>query len=349
MRSVSRFSFAPPAPFDLAATVRTHGWVELAPWRWDGATLARAERIGGAIGALAIRQAATGRVTVTWRGVRDVGVTPLPNPPPQGGRGKDGDPPPLRGSRRRERLQGGRGKSGRSEADSAAVRGAVRAAVARALSWDWDAAEFLARARRLDQRCHDLVARGGGRLLRGTSFYEDFVKTVCTVNTTWAGTVRMAERLVGRVGGGAFPTPGQVLAAGADALQAECGLGYRAAPLVRATELLLEARALDADGHGRADALGYEALLALPGIGPYAAAHCRVLLHDFSRLPIDSSVTAHMAAVLARKQRTRKAGRKTSAHAALEAHFARWGEFRFLGYRLAKVAARLAAGDDYEW
>ena len=325
MTTPRRFSFAPPAPFDLATTVRTHGWVELAPWRWDGATLARAERIGGAIGELAIRQAAPGRVTVTWRGLRDVGITPLPNPPPQGGRGK----------------------SGRSEAT--ALRGAVRAAVARALSWDWDAAEFLARARRLDRRCHDLVARGGGRLLRGTSFYEDFVKTVCTVNTTWAGTVRMAERLVARVGDGAFPTPGQVLAAGAGALQAACGLGYRAAPLVRATALLLEARALDADGHGRADALGYEALLALPGIGPYAAAHCRVLLHDFSRLPIDSSVTAHMATVLARKQRTRKAGRQTSAHAALEAHFARWGEFRFLGYRLAKVAARLAAGEDYEW
>jgi N-glycosylase/DNA lyase len=234
------------------------------------------------------------------------------------------------------------------DAEARALRGAVHAAVARALSWDWDAAGFLARARRLDRRCHDLVARGGGRLLRGTSFYEDFVKTVCTVNTTWAGSVRMAERLVTRVGGGAFPTPGQVLAAGADALKAECGLGYRAAALARATQLLLDAGALDADGHGRADALGYETLLALPGIGPYAAAHCRVLLHDFSRLPIDSSVTAHMETVLARRRRKRN-GRKTSASAALEAHFARWGEFRFLGYRLAKVAARLAAGEDVEW
>ena len=329
--------------------MRTHGWVELAPWRWDGTTLARVERIGGAVGELAIRQArgsrpgGLARVTVTWRvaaapdaaGARGGGITPLPDPPPQGGRGKDGE-------------RGGRGKEGERGSETKALRGAVHAAVARALSWDWDAAGFLARARRLDRRCHDLVARGGGRLLRGTSFYEDFVKTVCTVNTTWAGTVRMVERLVVQVGGGAFPTPGQVLAAGAARLQAECGMGYRAAPLVAATEALLAAGALDRGGHGRADALGYETLLALPGIGPYAAAHCRVLLHDFSRLPIDSSVIDFMGDVLARRRRRRN-GRKPSATAVLEAHFERWGEFRFLGYRLAKVAARLAAGEDVEW
>jgi hypothetical protein len=35
-------------------------------------------------------------------------------------------------------------------------------------------------------------------------------------------------------------------------------------------------------------------LIGLKGIGPYAAAHCRLLLHDFSRIPIDSSVVAYL-------------------------------------------------------
>jgi N-glycosylase/DNA lyase len=334
--ALHRFRFTPPAPFDLAAVVRTHGWVELAPWRWDGATLARAERIGGAVGEIAIKQAAgarpgTGRVGVTWRVVDASGVNGSAVDGPTSG--PSGRPLPT--------LPRKRGRD-EEEEEEAELRAAVRAVVGRALSWDWDAAPFLKRARRLDRRCHDLVARGGGRLLRGTTFYEDFVKSVCTVNTTWAGTVRMAARLVERVGGGTFPTPGDVLACGAGTLQAACGLGYRAAPLVRATERLLADGAISADGHaveqdGRADALGYDYLKALPGIGPYAAAHCRVLLHDFSVLPIDSAVTAHGKDVLGLKPKD------------IAAHYARWGDYRFLGYRLGKLVARLAAGEPPAW
>jgi len=47
------------------------------------------------------------------------------------------------------------------------------------LSTDWQPASAMAAL------CEDgaLIAQGGGRLLRGSSFYEDFVKTVLTINT----------------------------------------------------------------------------------------------------------------------------------------------------------------------
>src|SRR5215831_8421002 len=129
------FRFDLALPFDLAAVLRTHGWVELAPWSWDGTTLARRERFGDAAGTLAIRQPAPTRVIATWRA--DTAAAPSP------------------------------------------TRAALAAAVGRALSWDWDAAPFLTIAAALDPRAHALVARGAGRLLRGTTFYEDFAKTVC--------------------------------------------------------------------------------------------------------------------------------------------------------------------------
>ena len=46
---------------------------------------------------------------------------------------------------------------------------------------------------------------GGGRMLRGSSFYEDFVKTVLTINTSWSSTCRMVSALVAEPGDGAFP------------------------------------------------------------------------------------------------------------------------------------------------
>jgi 3-methyladenine DNA glycosylase/8-oxoguanine DNA glycosylase len=280
-----RFTVTPPVPFRLVDVVRSHGWVELAPWRWDGAVLARRERIDAIAGELAVRQTAAGRVVVTWR------------------------------------------------APAAVSRAAVLAVVERALSWDWDHAPFCALAGALAPAAAAQVAGGAGRLLRGTSFYEDFVKTVCTINTSWAGTCKMTANLVAHLGRGHFPTPRQIVRAGEAKLREACRLGFRAPVLIGCTERLLEDGAIDAQGHGAADALGYDYLVALKGIGPYAAAHCRVLLHDFSRLPVDSVVGAHLREAL-----------ELTSEAAIEAHFAPWGDYRFLAYRLRRNALKQAAG-----
>src|SRR5260221_3935230 len=132
---MNRYRFQVPVPFRLEAVVRTHGWIELSPWRWEAGILSRRERIGRSIGDLSIRQPDPRHVLVTWRG-------------------RDGATPPS--------------------------RAAVEQAVARALSWDWDHAPFVAMAAGRAPQGRALVMGGAGRFIRGTNFYEDFAKTVFT-------------------------------------------------------------------------------------------------------------------------------------------------------------------------
>jgi 3-methyladenine DNA glycosylase/8-oxoguanine DNA glycosylase len=196
--------------------------------------------------------------------------------------------------------------------------------VGRWLSADWDPAEALAAL----GEDGAMIARGGGRILRCSSFYEDFVKTVLTINTAWSSTRRMTAALVAEPGGGAFPGPEAVLDYGEARLRERAKLGFRAATVAGATRRMLQDAAIDASGEGRPD---YEYLIGLNGIGPYAAAHCRVLLHDFRRLPIDSVVTAHLRE------------HHGSDPAAFAADRAAWGAYLALGYRLTRLREKLEA------
>ena len=100
-------------------------------------------------------------------------------------------------------------------------------------------------------------------------------------------------------------------------------LGFRAPHLVASTERLLRAGLVDEDGHGAEDRIAYEDLIALPGIGPYAASHVAMLLHDYSRVPVDSAVTRFFRE------------RYGLEPAQVEPYLDDWGDFRFLGYRLS--------------
>lgn len=198
--------------------------------------------------------------------------------------------------------------------------------VRRWLSADWDPAPAAA-ALGADGA---LLACGGGRILRCSTFYEDFVKTVLTINTAWSSTRRMTAALVAEPGGGAFPGPQAVLDYGEARLRERAKLGFRAPTLVAATSRMLEDGAIDAVGEGQPE---YDYLLTLKGIGPYAAAHCRLLLHDFSRIPIDSVATAYLR----------------ERHASDPAEFAEsraaWGAYLALGYRLLRLHEKLAAAE----
>jgi 3-methyladenine DNA glycosylase/8-oxoguanine DNA glycosylase len=196
------------------------------------------------------------------------------------------------------------------------------------LSADWQPSSAIAAL------CEEggLIAQGGGRLLRCSSFYEDFVKTVLTINTSWSSTCRMAAALVTEPGEGGFPGPEAILDYGEERLRECTKLGFRAATIASATRRLLADGAIDAAGEGSPENLGYDYLISLKGIGPYAAAHCRVLLHDFARLPVDTAVIAYLR----------------ERHGCDAAEFAAsrssWGPYLALGYRLARLRDKLAAG-----
>jgi 3-methyladenine DNA glycosylase Tag/3-methyladenine DNA glycosylase/8-oxoguanine DNA glycosylase len=205
--------------------------------------------------------------------------------------------------------------------------------IGRWVSAEWDPAPAVAALGDMFPDDARLIARGGGRLLRCSNFYEDFLKTLLTVNTSWAGTVRMSAALVAQPGDGAFPAPAAMLDYGEERLRTVAKLGFRAPTAVAATRRLLDDGVLDAGGNGDPDRLGHDYLLGLKGIGPYAAAHCRMLLHDFSRIPVDSVAVAHLR----------------ERHATTPAEFlaarAHCGIYIGLGYRLMRLREKFAVPD----
>jgi hypothetical protein len=194
--------------------------------------------------------------------------------------------------------------------------------VRRWLSVDWDPTAGIAALGEYGE----LIRRGGGRLLRCSSFYEDFVKTVLTINTAWSATCRMAAAIVSEPGGGAFPLPQAILDYGEVRLRERAKLGFRAATILSATQRMLDDGVMDQNGEGRPD---YEYLIGLRGIGPYAAAHSRLLLHDFTRIPVDSIAIAYLR------------DRYASDPATFAASNGGWGAYLALGYRLARLSEKL--------
>lgn len=145
----------------------------------------------------------------------------------------------------------------------------------------------------------DLTAHGAGRLLAGTTLYEDVVKTICGTNTTWT----QAVGAIGRIGAwgsdGAFPAPEVLLRKGEDGMRAEARIGYRAPYVVAAARSALdgtlaeiEAEVPDLDGRQLVRRLG-----ELRGVGPASAAFLCLLLGRFDSLVIDSATTRIAARV----------------------------------------------------
>ena len=104
----------------------------------------------------------------------------------------------------------------------------LRKKLTRMFQLDVDTSEFILIARQ--SAAHSWVESAGfGRLLCGSTLFEDAVKIIATTNTTWRQTMRMVELLVAKCGrSGAFPEPKDVVRFGADDLQRDCRLGYRA-------------------------------------------------------------------------------------------------------------------------
>jgi 3-methyladenine DNA glycosylase/8-oxoguanine DNA glycosylase len=149
------------------------------------------------------------------------------------------------------------------------------------------------------------AASGAGRIFRSATVFEDVVKTICTTNCAWSGTVRMVGALVGELGerapdapaegpaGRAFPTAAAMATADESFYRDVARAGYRGAYL-RTLAATVASAELDLEQLGRAtaDELPDEeverTLLALPGVGPYAAAHIMMMLGRYSRLILDS-------------------------------------------------------------
>jgi 3-methyladenine DNA glycosylase/8-oxoguanine DNA glycosylase len=214
---------------------------------------------------------------------------------------------------------------------SARDRAALVAAVRHMLRLDEDLSGFYALLAEDPELAW--VTRGAGRMLRGATVFEDVVKTVCTTNCAWSGTVRMVSALVEHLGvegrhGRTFPQAVAMAEATEDFYREVARAGYRG-PYLRAIASAVAEGALDLEElDNNSDLTDDEVagrLLGLPGIGPYAAAHVMMLVGRYRRLILDSWTRPTYA---------RLTRRKTVTDKAIERRFRRYGDFAGLAFWL---------------
>lgn len=288
---VQEIQEAPPPAYDFVATARAHGWIALQPFTWhtDGPRLGHVQRLsGGSVVALQVgeQSGSPATLTITVQAAHELPADQID---------------------------------------------AVRRRVRRMLRLDEDLTEFYRMQRSMEKWTLSL-GPGGGRLLRCPTLFEDIVYTLCTTNVTWAGTKRMVERLVQHLGDPlpgrpelrAFPTPAAIARAGAERLRRETGLGYRSAYVWELARDIVEGRidlgALE-DPRRPASELRRD-LLALRGVGDYAAATILMLLGRYEHLAIDSELRAAVA-------RKYGAGEPISDDR-IRALYEPWGRWRYL-------------------
>ena len=210
-----------------------------------------------------------------------------------------------RGKPRRIAISAGRRGAARivvaGPAPAAAARDAIAATVARVLHLDHDLSAFYAIAAEDPQL--SWASTGAGRMLRSPTVWEDVVKTLCTTNCSWGLTVTMVNALVTNLGDApsgdrdelhsAFPTAGVMAEQDERFYRDVVRSGYRAPRFIELAELQATG-AIDLELLGAAsreeipDEEVERQLLALPGIGPYAAAHVMMTIGRNSKLILDS-------------------------------------------------------------
>jgi N-glycosylase/DNA lyase len=221
------------------------------------------------------------------------------------------------------------------------VGAAVMAQVRYVLSLDVDLTPFYAIA----AEDPDLawVLTGAGRMVRSPTVFEDVVKTICTTNTSWGGTTRMVNALVEHLGekapgaapdspyGRAFPTPAAMAAAPSQFYKKVAGAGYRG-PYLKSLATDVAKGRVDLEalaGTSREDlpdGAVADRLLALPGVGPYAAAHIMLMLGRYDRLILDSWTRPTYARLLGRK--------RPVSDRTIERRFKRYGRYAGLAFWL---------------
>ncbi len=291
---VTQLSIHPDAPFDFEYTAYSHGWVVLSPNVWDPERreLRRAERL------------ASGKV-----------VSLLIHGP---------------GSVEKPEIRIEVSHSGKL---SAGQEQEIVAAVAHMFRVDENFTEFYKLCKKQGRRWKNL-SRGLGRLLRSPGLFEDVVKTICTTNIQWGGTKRMVTALVDAFGTAqdgnpafkTFPTPHAIAEVPPERFGKMVNLGYRSdyvhllARRVSSGELDLNAFSDPAIPTPELK----KKLLAIKGVGNYAAATLLMLLGRYDELPVDSVFRQFVSRKYFNGERISDPEAQTI--------YSAWGKWKYLAY-----------------
>jgi 3-methyladenine DNA glycosylase/8-oxoguanine DNA glycosylase len=218
---------------------------------------------------------------------------------------------------------------------NAQLRAEVRETTRHLLRLDEDLSAFYEIAH-ADAELH-WAGIGAARLVRSPSVFEEVIKTVCTTNCTWSATVRMVSMLVDGLGDPtppgdgatrrrAFPTPAAMADAPESFYKDEVRSGYRA-PFMREIARRVASGEVDLEALAASDLSDDDLereLLALPGVGKYAAAHIMLLLGRYSRLVLDSWTRPKYVSLVGRAKTDRQ----------IAWRFRRFGRFAGLAFWL---------------
>jgi len=258
MPNITSLSIVPPTSFSFELTVCSHGWLVLAPNAWDHHKKLLARPMRLSDGEIVLVSMCEA-LGGKEQAVQIEAKSPLELSPAQ--------------------------------------QQEIRLKVAHILRLDEDLTGFYVECERRGGHWKGALI-GAGRLLRSPTVFEDVVKTICTTNIQWSGTVKMVERLVDGFGEpfagdgstNAFPTPERIAESPFEAFKATARAGYRAAYIhelatrIAQGELDLE---LLLDRETSASDLKKQ-LLAIKGVGPYACATLLMLLGRYEELGVDT-------------------------------------------------------------
>jgi 3-methyladenine DNA glycosylase/8-oxoguanine DNA glycosylase len=179
-------------------------------------------------------------------------------------------------------------------------------------------------------------------MVRSPTLFEDIVKTVCTTNCARSATERMVGALVEHLGepapgapsahwaGRAFPSPAAMADAGGEFYRSVARAGYRGKYLLAlaraAAAGTVDLEALDRATPGELcdDDLAAR-LIALPGVGPYAASHIMLPMGPYSRIIYDAWTRPTYA---------RLTRRRIVSEATIRRRFRRYGRYAGLAFWL---------------
>lgn len=239
-------------PFSLESVVNSHGWVQLRPFSWDPEA-----RILSYADKLASGTSVKYFITGTENGVH-VSVI---------GEVKDTE------------------------------RAEIEPRIEWMLAAEQDLSDFYIAAAN-EPKLSQAVANGQGRILRSATVFEDVLKTMLTTNTAWSGTKRMVNSLLDLYGkplqddvsDRSFPTPEILASSSEEELRENARLGYRSPYVLELARSVTDGE-LDLEAYKRTTMPTEELrkeLLAIKGIGQYAAANLLMLLGRYDYIPIDS-------------------------------------------------------------